>query len=169
MFQISPKRVQPINRMEKFTARTVEETKAVGRVLAHRLQAGDMLLLRGSLGAGKSVLTRGIVEALGVTDWAGSPSFALVHEYVTQPPLYHIDLYRLSDRESQEIGLEEYARPDSIVIVEWANRSPKYLSEIAPRPPIWVDVLAAGDGRRTIAIHEPARHKPAPLAAGASL
>jgi tRNA threonylcarbamoyladenosine biosynthesis protein TsaE len=128
-----------------------------------------MVLLRGSLGAGKSILTRGIVEALGVTDWAGSPSYALVHEYVTQPPLYHIDLYRLSDRESQEIGLEEYARPDSIVIVEWANRSPRYLSEIAARPPIWADVLTGGDGRRTITIHEPARREPAPVDAGAGL
>jgi tRNA threonylcarbamoyladenosine biosynthesis protein TsaE len=152
--------------MEKFTSRTAEETEAVGRTLADRLRAGDMVLLRGSLGAGKSVLTRGIVEALGVTDWAGSPSFALVHEYATQPPLYHIDLYRLSDRESEEIGLEEYARPDSIVIVEWANRSPQYLSEIAARPPIWADVLTSGDSRRTIAIHEPARREPAPLDAG---
>ena len=132
----------------------------MGRALAERLRPGDMVLLRGALGAGKSVLVRGMLEALGSDDWAGSPTFALVHEYATRPPTYHIDLYRLTGTQGQEIGLEEYVRPDSLVIVEWADRAPEYLNSIAARAPIWAEVAIDVDDRRTISICDRSRGEP---------
>src|SRR5579871_6204100 len=109
--------------MERIDTRSSEATAEVGRTLGSRLRGGDLVLLRGPIGAGKSVLARGLGEALGVTAWAGSPTFTLVNEYETDPRLYHIDLYRLGASEVEELGLEEYLRADTLAIVEWADRA----------------------------------------------
>jgi tRNA threonylcarbamoyladenosine biosynthesis protein TsaE len=101
-------------------------TAALGARLAARLKPGDLVLLSGGLGAGKSALARAIVRTL-VGDPAldvPSPSFALVQPYEANgAPLLHADLYRLRDsREIDELGL--FDRPDAIVLVEWPERSP---------------------------------------------
>ncbi|GAC1512271.1 MAG: hypothetical protein NVS2B16_14930 [Chloroflexota bacterium] len=80
------------------------------------------MLLRGHLGAGKTVLARGIAYGLGARSWRGSPTFALVHEYDTRPMLYHADMYRLNAVEVDELGLEDYVGPDSVTVVEWPDR-----------------------------------------------
>jgi tRNA threonylcarbamoyl adenosine modification protein YjeE len=105
-------------------------TDALGARLAAQLQPGDLVLLSGGLGAGKSALARAIVRGL-VGDPAldvPSPSFALVQPYVARgKPLLHADLYRLSDpRETDELGLFEDS--EAIVIVEWPERDPELLA-----------------------------------------
>lgn len=101
------------------------QTHALGKILGARLRPGDTVLLQGSLGAGKSVLARGIAEGLGVKGPLPSPSFPilLVHEG-KDGPLYHMDLYRLEDEEeAYAIGLEEYIGGDGVALVEWPERA----------------------------------------------
>ncbi len=103
------------------------ETRAAGRRLAARLRAGDVLLLRGPLGAGKSELTRGIAEGLGVTETVTSPSFTILNVYESgRIPLYHFDWYRLeSEEELYELGMDEYLGGDGIAAVEWPEQCPE--------------------------------------------
>lgn len=101
-----------------------EETRAFGTLLANRLQAGDVLLLTGDLGAGKSELTRGIAKGLGVTETVTSPTFTILNVYESgKIPLYHFDWYRLQDSdELYDMGMDEYLGGDGIAVVEWPER-----------------------------------------------
>jgi len=88
------------------------------------LEAGDVILLEGGLGAGKTVLAQGIAQGLGVEDPVTSPTFTLIHEYAGRLPLYHVDLYRLAgDADAAAIGLEEYIYGDGVTVVEWPDRA----------------------------------------------
>src|SRR5262245_5915498 len=102
-----------------------DATVALGARLAAALRPGDLVVLRGGLGAGKSALARAVIRTL-VRDpgpEVPSPSFALVQPYAGTPPVLHADLYRLTDeREVDELGL--FDRPDTIVLVEWPERAP---------------------------------------------
>jgi tRNA threonylcarbamoyladenosine biosynthesis protein TsaE len=100
------------------------ETEGLAAKLAATFRPGDVLILVGQLGSGKTAFTRGLAKALGIAeDKVTSPSFTLVNEYPAEPPLYHFDLYRLSDTtELQEIGWEEYLSRNGIVAVEWGER-----------------------------------------------
>ena len=100
-----------------------EQTQSLGRSLGKLAQAGDVYLLTGNLGSGKTCLTQGIAWGLGVKEYAFSPSFVIVREYHGKLPLYHIDLYRL-DRieEIIDLVLEEYFYGDGICVVEWAEK-----------------------------------------------
>jgi tRNA threonylcarbamoyladenosine biosynthesis protein TsaE len=102
-------------------AQTPEETEQLGRTIAAELAAGDLVALNGELGAGKTTLTRGIGEALGVRGTVSSPTFVLArtHERNGAPPLVHVDAYRLSapiELDDLDIDFE-----NSIVVVEWAS------------------------------------------------
>jgi tRNA threonylcarbamoyladenosine biosynthesis protein TsaE len=102
------------------------ETAAIGRVLAATLSAGDVVLLFGDLGAGKTAFVRGLAEGLGVPrDEVSSPTFTLVQEYRGgRLPLFHVDLYRLNDpREVDDLGLEEIAE-EGVLAIEWADKLP---------------------------------------------
>ncbi|MDO5674761.1 MAG: tRNA (adenosine(37)-N6)-threonylcarbamoyltransferase complex ATPase subunit type 1 TsaE [bacterium] len=97
----------------------------IAQVLAAQLQAGDVLLLYGSLGAGKTTFTQFLARALevGEDDYVSSPSFALVHEYLGRLPVFHMDLYRLAGEDDVEAGgLVEYFEAQGIVVVEWPER-----------------------------------------------
>jgi tRNA threonylcarbamoyladenosine biosynthesis protein TsaE len=142
-----------------------EETRRLGADLARSLRAGDVVLLRGDLGAGKSVLAHGLAEGLGISTWRGSPTFALVHEYAGEVPLFHVDLYRLQPIEVEELGLEEYTGGVGITVVEWADRAQEFLARISLAEPVWVDVVHAGAEERLITIHPPSRRAPAFVAA----
>jgi len=101
-----------------------EETQSLGRQLGRLAQAGDLLLLVGSLGAGKTCLTQGIAWGLGVEGYATSPSFVVINQYWGRLPLYHIDLYRLdSIDEIVELGLEDYLYGTGVCVVEWAEKA----------------------------------------------
>jgi len=103
-----------------------QETAAVGRGLAAALSAGDVVLLVGDLGAGKTAFVRGLAEGLGVpASEVSSPTFTLVQEYRSgRLPLFHVDLYRLNDaREVDDLGLDEIAE-DGVLAIEWAEKLP---------------------------------------------
>lgn len=139
---------------EESTIESAEEgeTLACGDLLAKRLSGGEMILLSGPLGAGKSVLARGIAQGLGVSRWQGSPTFSLVHEYDSVPQLFHVDLYRLSREDTEELGLEEYARSDAVMVIEWPERALDYLRELGHGTIVSVELAYIGEDRRRIEI-----------------
>lgn len=106
-------------------------TRALGERLAGLLQAGDVLLLLGDLGAGKSELTRGIAKGLGVASTVASPSFTILNVYDEgRLPLYHFDWYRLSGAdELYEMGMDEYLGGDGVAVVEWPSQCPEAIPE----------------------------------------
>ncbi len=107
-----------------------EETRRVGRVLGEVARPGDVFLLTGELGAGKTCLTQGILRGLGSDETARSPTFVLVSEYSARMTLYHVDLYRLKGgADVLDLGLEEYLESDGVTVVEWADRVPGLLDE----------------------------------------
>lgn len=103
--------------------RTEQETQEVARQLAATLSAGDVLLLTGTLGAGKTAFVRGLAIGLGIdASEVSSPTFTLVHEYGGgRLPLYHVDLYRLEKGATEELGLEELGG-DGVLAIEWPER-----------------------------------------------
>jgi len=100
-----------------------EATSAVGERLAPSLEAGDVVLLYGDLGAGKTAFVRGLARGLGADPAeVTSPTFTLIQEYRGRVTLFHVDLYRLEAREVEELGLDELVLGDGIVAIEWADR-----------------------------------------------
>lgn len=104
------------------TTRAAEETRRLGRLVGEAAWAGELLLLEGELGAGKTCFIQGLALGLGIAERVVSPSFVLVREYRGRLLLYHIDLYRLEMAEVADLGLEEYLEGDGVVAVEWAER-----------------------------------------------
>ena len=130
------------------STKSADETRAVGRQLGRTLRPGDVVLLHGDLGAGKTTLTKGIADELGVVDVVQSPTYTVVAEY--QAPalgrncwLVHVDLYRL-DGESATVGLDEVLdRDDAVVVIEWPER----VAQIAQRAKLTVRIDQRGDDR----------------------
>lgn len=109
----------------KFSTHTPEETIRLGVKIGENLQAGDLVLLFGDLGSGKTTLTQGIARGLGVAEneYVRSPSFTLINEYRGRIPIFHIDLYRIeSASQLENLGLEEILFGEGISIVEWAEK-----------------------------------------------
>ena len=101
-----------------------EQTQALGRRLGEAAQPGDLVLLVGELGTGKTCLTQGIAQGLGIEAYVRSPTFVLATEYRGRLMLYHIDLYRIDDpREAQDLGLDEYVEGEGVCVVEWADKA----------------------------------------------
>ena len=125
-------------------AATPAATRKLGERIGRRLRAGDVVLLSGELGAGKTVLAQGIGRGLGVTDPIKSSSFVIMNEYDGAAlRLYHADLYRLEDPEQvAELALEELAAT-GVLVIEWPERAPNEL------PPEHLLVRLAYDGART--------------------
>ena len=113
-----------IRQSHSCTTCTADATRELGRVLAARLQPGDVLCLRGELGAGKTTFIQGLAEGLGVTDPVTSPSFTLIHEHRGRLRFYHLDLYRLAPVDLADIGIEEVLAAEAVVAIEWAERLP---------------------------------------------
>jgi tRNA threonylcarbamoyladenosine biosynthesis protein TsaE len=131
---------------------STDETRQVGRELARSLEGGDIVLLHGDLGAGKTTLTKGIADGLGVSEEIQSPTFTMVAEYPAPNLgragwLVHIDLYRLSGTDDLDsIGLDELLnRDDAIVVVEWPER----VGNILHGARLLVQIAGDG-GQRTI-------------------
>jgi len=123
-------------------------TLRLGEAIGVRLKPGDALLLRGSLGAGKTTLARGVVRAwTGADEEAPSPTYTLVQTYEGPKGLLaHLDLYRLNrPEEALELGLED-ALADGAVMIEWPER----LGPLAPRQAIQVALEPWGEGRRAV-------------------
>ncbi len=106
-----------------FSTSSPEQTQSAGRVLGAHASAGDVFLLTGDLGAGKTCLTQGILWGLGGEEYARSPTFVLICEYYARLTLYHMDLYRLdSIDEVIDLGLDDYFLGDGVCVVEWAEK-----------------------------------------------
>jgi tRNA threonylcarbamoyladenosine biosynthesis protein TsaE len=98
------------------------ETRAVGAAIATCLAAGDIVVLAGDLGSGKTTLAQGIAGALGVTEPVVSPTFAIVREYDGTVPIAHVDVYRLDHvQELHDLGFEEIVDGSRVVLVEWGD------------------------------------------------
>jgi tRNA threonylcarbamoyladenosine biosynthesis protein TsaE len=126
---------------------TPEETQAVGRAIGQQAQAGDIFLLTGPLGAGKTCLTQGIAWGLGVTGYTRSPTFVLMTRHRGRLTLYHIDLYRIGDPlEAWDLGLDEALFGDGVCVIEWADRA----GELFPAEALWIglDYTPDPDQRR---------------------
>lgn len=105
-------------------SRSPEETERIGAVLGSYARSGDVFLLVGELGAGKTCLVQGIATGLGVAEHTRSPTFVFVSRYSGRLALYHVDLYRLeSDAELEGLGLDEYLYSDGVCAVEWADKA----------------------------------------------
>ena len=107
----------------QITTYSADETQALGTKLAKRLRPGDVIAYFGDLGAGKTALTRGIAQGLGITDIVTSPTYTIVNEYLTgRLPLFHFDMYRLgSSDELFDIGWEDYLARGGVCAVEWSE------------------------------------------------
>jgi tRNA threonylcarbamoyladenosine biosynthesis protein TsaE len=132
---------------------SLAETIAVGRALAGYLNDGDVVLLHGDLGAGKTMLAKGIAAGLGVSDVVSSPSFTLVNEYDTGPAaavsrLYHLDLYRLHDEgDLASIGFDDLvASTAGVVLVEWPERA----ATVLPERFLLIEIEAVGSNYRRL-------------------
>jgi tRNA threonylcarbamoyladenosine biosynthesis protein TsaE len=102
--------------------RSADETLALGRRLAALLRCGDVVVLSGGLGAGKTVLAKGIAAGLGVTEPVVSPTFTIVREYEGDVPLLHLDVYRLDFlQEVIDLGLDELLDGHAVTVVEWGE------------------------------------------------
>jgi len=135
----------------KIISNSIEETSMIGTRLAAKLKKGDVVALIGQLGAGKTVLTKGIAKGLGVKDvqYVNSPTFVIIKEYEGKMPLYHFDLYRLSGPGSlDEICYDEYFYGDGVSVVEWADK----IKSILPKKRLEVRLSVAGENKRKIEI-----------------
>lgn len=109
-----------------------EETFAVGKELAVKAEPGQVYTLIGDLGVGKTVLTQGMAEGLGIDEPANSPTFTIVQVYEEgRMPFYHFDVYRIGDvEEMDEIGYEDYFYGEGLCLIEWANLIEEILPEM---------------------------------------
>lgn len=108
----------------EIVSQSPEQTQKLGRRLGESALPGDVFLLVGELGAGKTCLTQGIAWGLGIKEYAMSPSFVIMRELYGRLPLYHVDLYRLDHLEEiVDLGLDEYFYGRGICVVEWAEKA----------------------------------------------
>jgi tRNA threonylcarbamoyladenosine biosynthesis protein TsaE len=145
----------PKNRkLTTIRSKSPEETERAGYEIARSLPVPGVVLLRGSLGTGKTTLTRGIALGLGIKDpgLVNSPSFTLVNIYTGVCPIYHVDLYRLDgERDLYSIGLDDFLGSDGVTVIEWSERLPAEGFENATV----VEIEDAGDDQRILHISAP--------------
>jgi tRNA threonylcarbamoyladenosine biosynthesis protein TsaE len=114
-------------------SKSPEETRSLGKILGEWLAPGDVICLYGKLGAGKTCLTQGIAQGLGISqdEYVRSSSFVLCNEYTGgRIPLFHFDFYRMSSpEEALDIGFEEYASKEGVIVIEWADKFEEILPE----------------------------------------
>ena len=128
-------------------SRSPEETQRFGIHIGELCLPGDVFLLVGSLGTGKTCLTQGIAWGLGIKEYAASPSFVVVRELYGRLPLYHIDLYRL-DRieEIADLGLDDYLYGNGVCVVEWAEKG----LSVLPREYLLIQISYVSDNERKL-------------------
>jgi tRNA threonylcarbamoyladenosine biosynthesis protein TsaE len=128
--------------LEKFHTTNELETKELAAKLAKWLEPGDLILLEGDLGAGKTTFTKGLATGLGIKRVIKSPTYTIIREYLDgRLPLYHMDVYRLEETGGTDLGLEEYFEGDGVSIVEWA----KFIPEDLPTEYLQVKLQPSGE------------------------
>ena len=122
-----------------------EETRELGRVIGESVKPGDVILLEGKLGAGKTCLTQGIALGLDIDDDILSPTFVIMREFYGRMPLYHMDLYRLDNiEESMDLGLDDYLYGKGVCVLEWAEKA----ISILPRNFLLIRITYLSDSGR---------------------
>jgi tRNA threonylcarbamoyladenosine biosynthesis protein TsaE len=147
------RRIRKNLRVAEVISKSPEETRRIGSELAGLLPIPGVVLLRGALGTGKTTLTRGIAEGLGVDDPSSvnSPSFTLINIYKGVCPIFHVDLYRLEgERDLYSIGLDDFIGKEGITVVEWSEKLSFPASQATE-----VELEDAGDDLRVLRISSP--------------
>ncbi len=152
--EIISKSVNPVRNITQMSAITivsngVKDTLGIGKLIAKNLRKGDIVCLFGQLGSGKTVLTKGIAQGLGIKkNRVISPSFVLIREHKSgRLLLYHFDLYRLKDpKDIMAIGYEEYLYDDGVSVIEWADR----LKYLLPREFLKIELFLKPDSKRRL-------------------
>lgn len=140
------------------TTRSPEETIDVGRKIGQKLKGGEVVAIGGPLGSGKTHLIKGIAAGAGAKDHKGvnSPTFVIVNEYAGRYDIYHIDAYRLNSvAEFEMLGFDDYCYPESVVLIEWADKVESALHAIDC---LWITLAHAGQNQRTIHIKNPPQY-----------
>lgn len=134
----------------KFHTKTEEQTIALGEKIGSLLKGGEVLAMRGTLGAGKTTITKGIAKALGVDETITSPTFCLISEYSGKKlDLYHMDVYRLEGAEDFEnLGTDEMLYGNGVSIIEWSEK----ISSVLPKKSITIELIPQENGERDIII-----------------
>jgi tRNA threonylcarbamoyladenosine biosynthesis protein TsaE len=130
------------------TTSSREGTIRLGEKLARRLKKNDVVALTGGLGAGKTTLIQGIAKGLGIKNYITSPTFTILNEFKGKLPLFHIDLYRLDEKEFEDIALEEYFDRGGVTVIEWAEK----VKDILPENVISVQISTKSDNERVFKI-----------------
>jgi tRNA threonylcarbamoyladenosine biosynthesis protein TsaE len=135
-----------------FISNSPAETEAMGQELAKEVHAGSVLALKGELGSGKTLFTKGLVAGLRSNAPVSSPTFTIVHEYQGGRLLvYHFDFFRLENVAAAErLGLEDYFLGDAISVIEWADRFP----ELIPEQARWISFEMKSEYQRTITLND---------------
>jgi tRNA threonylcarbamoyladenosine biosynthesis protein TsaE len=144
-------------RVTDILSRSPEETRKIGLEIGRSLSIPGVVLLRGALGVGKTTLTRGIAQGLGLEDtgMVNSPSFTLVNIYHGVCPIYHVDLYRLEgERDLYSIGLDDFLGSEGITVIEWSERLSVNLGQATE-----IEIEDAGGDSRMLHIHMPAKKR----------
>ena len=127
-------------------------THAIGIVIGETVSAGDVILLTGELGSGKTCLTQGIARGLGVQGYVRSPTFVLMTRHHGRLTLHHVDLYRMgSPAEAWDLGLDEQLFGEGLCVIEWADRA----VEIFPEDCLWIDFDYGSDSHSRYITLEP--------------
>src|ERR687896_2546754 len=127
---------------------TPEETRAAAAAVAGLIAPGDVVILTGELGAGKTSFVQGAARALGVTEPVVSPTFVLVREYRGDVPVFHIDVYRLDRiQEVLDLGFEDYLDPSGVVFIEWGDA----IDALLPDEHLRVEITVREDEVRRLA------------------
>ena len=135
--------------MLTFTTNTADETILLGNRIGQKLKPGDIIAMQGTLAAGKTTITKGIAQALGITDTITSPTFCLISEYYGKMPLYHMDVYRLEGGEDfVNLGTDDMIYGDGVSIIEWSEK----IMEELPKRTIILRLTPQDDGSRLIEI-----------------
>lgn len=135
--------------METLVCKTEEDMLNLGKKLAGEATEGTVISLRGSLGAGKTVLARGFAREMGITEAIVSPTFTLVQEYEGKLPVYHMDLYRINSEEDfMMIGGEDMLYSDGVCLIEWSE----VIDSMLPAKTIYVQIQVNPDQSRTVTL-----------------
>ena len=142
--------VKLYNFVMEYVTRSSEETFELGKTFAEKLSGGEVVLLNGELGAGKTTFTKGVAEGLGIKDIVTSPTFTLMNEYDGRLKLYHFDMYRLSVGGDVEMGFDEYyGDKKGVCFIEWNVAGDFYGAKV-----ITVNIEYAGNDEGRIVISE---------------
>lgn len=135
----------------EIVTKSEEDTRLFAQKIAAYLQAGDIILYSGEMGAGKTAFTKGLAEYFGTEEEVTSPTFALVHEYPTRVPIFHFDLYRIADYdELYAIGFFDYLDRGGILAVEWSENIPELADELENVININIQKLSENERRITV-------------------